>query len=76
MLARTHFQAYYEPYDGDYLSPAALDRALELAEAAVHLDPLLPQARAQLGYVQLFKRRHDVAIAQLDMVTGHGPPAG
>jgi adenylate cyclase len=64
MLSLTHFAAYWEPFDGDHLSPAALDRALELAEAAVHLDPLLPQARAQLGQVLLFKRRHDAAIAE------------
>src|SRR5262249_51464949 len=35
MLARAQFFAYVEPLDGDYLSPAALDRALELAEMAV-----------------------------------------
>ena len=49
MLSATHIRAYIEPFDGDYLSPAALDRALELAEAAVRLDARLPQARAQLG---------------------------
>jgi adenylate cyclase len=38
MLCRTHLYAYTEPFDGDYLNPAALDRALELAETAVHLD--------------------------------------
>ena len=66
MLARTHHYAYFEPLDGDYLSPAALDRALELAEAAVRLDPRLPPARAQLGYVLLYKRRHDAAIAEFE----------
>src|SRR5262249_23262814 len=48
MLSWTHHHSYIEPFDGDYLSPAALDRALELAETAVHLDARLPQARAQL----------------------------
>ncbi len=62
MLSRTHLHAYLTPFDGDYLSPAALDRALELAQTAVHLDPRLPQARASLGYVLLWKRQHDVAI--------------
>ena len=51
MLSRTYHYAYVEPFDGDYLSPGALDRALELAETAVHLDDHLPQARAQLGDV-------------------------
>jgi adenylate cyclase len=50
MLSQTYSHAYVEPFDGDYLSPAALDRALELAETAAHLDPRLPQAHAQLGY--------------------------
>src|SRR5262249_52805360 len=43
MLSRTHLLAYIEPFDEDYLSPAAIDRALELAETAVDLDPPLPQ---------------------------------
>jgi adenylate cyclase len=45
MLCLTHYHAYIQPYDGDYLSPAALDRALELAQTAVRLDARLPQAR-------------------------------
>src|SRR5215470_9407863 len=38
MLSRTYRIAYTEPFDGDYLGIAALDRALELAETAVRLD--------------------------------------
>jgi adenylate cyclase len=64
MLSWTHCGAYLEPHDGDYLSAAALDRAFELAETAVHLEARLPQARAQLGFVLLLKRRHDAAIAE------------
>jgi adenylate cyclase len=66
MLSLTHLLAYTEPFDGDYLSPAALDRALELAETAVRLNPHLPQARAQLGHVLIFKRRLDAAIAEFE----------
>jgi adenylate cyclase len=66
MLSRTHVDAYAHPFDGDYLNPAALDRALELAETAVHLDPRLPQARAQLGHVLLYKGEHDAAIAEFE----------
>jgi adenylate cyclase len=66
MLSWTHFGAYIEPFDGDYLNPTALDRALELAEAAVHLDPLLPQAHAQLGFALVYKRRHDAALAEFE----------
>jgi adenylate cyclase len=73
MLARTHLHAYYDPFDGDYLDPAALDRALELAQTAVHLDPLLPQARAQLGFVLLFKRRHDASLAEFERAFALNP---
>jgi adenylate cyclase len=52
--------------DSDYANPAALDRALELAETAVRLDPRLPQARAQLGFVLLLKRQHDAAVAEFE----------
>jgi adenylate cyclase len=73
MLAWTHVGAYFEPFDSDYLSPAALDRALELAEAAVHLAPLLPQAHAQLGHILLYKRRHDAAIAEFERALALNP---
>jgi adenylate cyclase len=66
MLSWTYVRAYIEPFDGDYLSPAALDRAVELAEAGVRLDPRLPQARAQLGYVLIWKRQHDAGIVEFE----------
>jgi adenylate cyclase len=66
MLSWTHQYAYAQPFDGDYLSPAALDRALELAETAVRLDARLPEARAQLGHVLLWKSQHDAAIAEFE----------
>jgi adenylate cyclase len=73
MLSRTHLHAYMEPFDGDYLSPAALDRALELAETAVHLDDHLPQARAQLGDVLLYKRQHNASIAEFERAVAFNP---
>ncbi len=73
VLSWTHFHAYFEPFDGDYLSPAALDRALELAETAVHLDARLPQARAQLGHVLLYKHRHDDSIAEFERALALNP---
>jgi adenylate cyclase len=39
----------------------------------VHLVPLLPQARAQLGQVLLFKRRHDAAIAEFERALALNP---
>jgi adenylate cyclase len=73
VLSATHVRAYLEPLDGDYLSPAALDRALELAETAVRLDDHLPQARAQLGDVLLRKRQHDAAIAEFERAFALNP---
>jgi adenylate cyclase len=73
MLSVTHLYAYFEPLDGDYLSPAALNRALELAETAVHLDARLPMAHAQLGWVLLFKRQHDAAIAEFERAFALNP---
>jgi adenylate cyclase len=64
MMSFTHVSAYIDPIDGDWVNPAALDRALELAETAVHLDSRLPQARAQLGYVLLWKCLHETSIAE------------
>jgi DNA-binding winged helix-turn-helix (wHTH) protein len=69
----THFYGYIMPLDGDYLSPPALDRALELAQTAVHLDPRLPQARAALGHVLLFKRQHDAAILEFERAFALNP---
>src|SRR5258707_21305 len=73
MLSWTHLNAYIEPFDGDHLSPAALDRALELAETAVHLDVRLPEAHAQLGAVSLFTRQHDAAIAEFERAFALNP---
>jgi adenylate cyclase len=73
MLSWTYLRAYIEPFDGDYLSPAALDRGVELAETAVRLDPHLPQARAQLGYVLLWKRQHSAAIAEFERAFALNP---
>src|SRR5262249_31913401 len=53
--------------------PAALERALELAETAVRLDSRLPQARADLAHVLLFKRQHDAALAEFERAFALNP---
>jgi adenylate cyclase len=73
MLSRTYVYAYAEPFDCDYGSLAAVDRAVELAETTVRLDPRLPQAHAQLGYVLLFRRQHDAAIAAFERAFALNP---
>jgi adenylate cyclase len=64
---------YIAPPDGENANPAALDRVLELAQAAVRLDPHLPQARAQLGFALAFKRQHDAAMAEFDRAFALNP---
>ncbi len=73
MLSRTYVHAYVEPFDGDYLSAATLDRALELAVTAVDLDPSLPQAHASLGQVLVYKRQHDAAVAEFERAFALNP---
>jgi adenylate cyclase len=72
-LSQTHVHAYVEPFDGDYHNSAALDRALELAKTAVHLDLRLPQAHAQLGYVLIFTGQHEAAIAEFERAFALNP---
>jgi TolB-like protein len=72
-LSLTYLYAYWEPYDGDYLSPAALARALDLAKAAVHMDAQLPLAHAQLGWVLVWNRQHDDAVAAFERAFALNP---
>ncbi len=39
----------------------------------MRLDARLPQARAQLGHVLLFKRQHDAAIAEFERAFALNP---
>jgi adenylate cyclase len=65
-LSHTYFTAWFHHLDRDFLKPETLDRAIELARMAVRLDGTLPMARAQLGMVLTYKRRHDEAIAEFE----------
>src|SRR5215471_9428372 len=73
MLCSPGLTCYLEPLDCDYLAPTTLDRPLELAETAVRLDARLPQAHAQLGHVLLYKRQHDIAIAEFERAFALNP---
>ena len=72
-LARSHVATYLEPRDGDYLDSVGLDRAHEFARKAVQLDGNLPQAHAQLGWVLLFQRQHEAAIAEYERALSLNP---
>jgi adenylate cyclase len=59
--------------DDDFLKPATLDRAHDLARTAERLDPNLPQARARLGSVLSWKRQHDESIAEFERAIALNP---
>lgn len=46
--------------------PDALDRSHESARKAVSLDNLLSEAHTVLGWTSLWKRQHEVALAELE----------
>ena len=52
--------------DGDHLNPSALEDAQRWAEQALQLDPNLPQAHAQMGYVLCLRGMSEVAVAQFE----------
>jgi adenylate cyclase len=61
-LSGTYLSAWINSLDGDFLNPAALDRAYQLACKAMQLDPNLPQAHSLLGHV-LGKGRGEIEAA-------------
>jgi len=73
MLARTWVRTFCDPIDGDYLDPACIDRAFELARKAVQLDEKLPQAHFQLGMALVLRRQHDEALAEFDRTFALNP---
>jgi adenylate cyclase len=72
-LSRTHLAAWINALDGDYLNPAALDRAYQLALRAVQLDPNLPQARAHLAHALVRRREHEAAVAEFERAMALNP---
>jgi adenylate cyclase len=73
MLAITYVMAWNQPIDGDYLRPAVLARAHDLARTAVQLDPNLPQARVALGLTLAWMRQSDPAIAEFEKAVALNP---
>jgi len=73
LLARTYDAAWVHSFDGDFLNPAALDQAHQLARKAVQLDPNLPLAHASLGFVLMFKREHDASISTFERAIALNP---
>ncbi len=53
--------------------PQSLEQAFELAQRAASLDDSLPEAHSLLGKVHLWKKRHELAIAELEKAIALNP---
>ena len=73
LLASTHRVAWLNPVNEEYLSPAALDRAITLARAAIELDPNLPEAYAELAYNIIRKSNFDGATVAAERAIALNP---
>ena len=54
-------------------TPQTLEQAFALAQQAVALDDSLPGAHAILGYVYLWKKQHEQAIAEAERAIALDP---
>ncbi len=53
-------------YSWDENASRLLDRALDLAQQAVHLDNFDARGYSELGFVHLYKKQHDASIASYE----------
>jgi len=72
-LSFTYSAAFSNPADDDYTTNAALEHAYEFAQKGVQFDPYLPQAHSQLGWVLIWKRRHEAAISSFERAIALNP---
>jgi len=73
LLASSYIAPYVSGVNDEYLSQVALQRAFELAQTAVQLEPTLPLAHAHLADAHLFRREYDEALASWDRVFDLNP---
>jgi adenylate cyclase len=64
LYSSTKLSTWAHGLDGDHLNPEALEEAHQGAEKALQLDPNLPQAHAQMGYVLCHRGMAGAAVAQ------------
>jgi TolB-like protein/Tfp pilus assembly protein PilF len=69
-LGWTYFHDWTWKWSED---PSSLDSALELAEKALSLDESLAQAHYLLGFVYLWKKEHNRAIAEVERALALDP---
>jgi adenylate cyclase len=73
LLASTHRVAWLNPLSDEYMSPPALDRAIQLARTAIELNPNLPEAYAELAYTIVRKGEFDAAAAAAERAIALNP---
>ena len=73
LLASTHRVAWLNPVNEEYLTLAALDRAISLARTAIEFDPNLPEAYAELAYNIIRKRDFDAAAVAVERAIALNP---
>jgi adenylate cyclase len=59
--------------DGDHRNPTVLEDARRWAEKSVQLDPNLPEAHAQMGYVLGYMGKPDAAVAEFRRAVALNP---
>jgi adenylate cyclase len=69
-LGFTHYEAWSQGWSQD---PGSLDRAYEMAQKAIALDDSYAGAHTLLGWVYLWRKQHDLAIAQLELAIALNP---
>jgi adenylate cyclase len=71
--SRSQESGWLHPLDDDYLNPAVLEHAYQLARRAIQLDANLPQAHAQFGWVLHHQAQHDASIAAFERAIALNP---
>jgi adenylate cyclase len=72
-LATSHAVGWINPLNAEYMSPDTLQRAFDLAQSAVELEPTLPAAHQALANVLVFRGEHDACLAAWDKVFALNP---
>ncbi len=66
--------AYYSDWNYQWTNdPPVLDRAIGAAEKAVALDDSLSDAHTVMGWLSLWKKQHDLSIAELERAVSLDP---
>ena len=73
LYSATQVSTWTLALDHDHRNPTILESAREWAEKAVQLDPNLPEAHAQMGYVLGYMGKPDAAVAKFERAIALNP---